>query len=94
MAFVYILTNDRRTVLYTGVTTDLERRVGQHKQHLVKGFTNRYNVTRLVYVEEADDLLAAIAREKQIKGWRRDRKAGLIESINPDWIDLAAELGS
>ena len=85
--FVYILANWSRT-LYVGVTNDLERRVFEHKQKLVPGFTSRYRIDRLVYFEMTPDVFAAIAREKQLKGWRRSRKVALIESANPNWKDL------
>ncbi len=77
--------------LYVGVTNDLGRRVWQHKQKLIEGFTKRYNITRLVYYEETPDVKAAIAREKQIKGWTRKKKITLIESLNPGWKDLSQE---
>ncbi len=86
--YVYIMTN-RSGTLYTGVTGDLEARVHQHKQKLVPGFTSRYNITRLVYFESTTDVHAALAREKEIKAWRRDKKTKLIESANPDWRDLS-----
>ncbi len=82
------MTNKSRT-LYTGVTNDLERRVYEHKQKIVPGFTARYNITRLVYFELTQDVEAAIAREKQIKGWLRRKKIALIESVNPEWKDLS-----
>lgn len=88
--YVYIMTNHSRT-LYTGVTNNLERRVYEHKQKLVPGFTKKYNVTMLVYYEETPDVREAIAREKQIKGWLRSKKIALIESLNPNWEDLGAE---
>ena len=87
--YVYILTNKYCTVLYTGVTKDLIRRVYEQKNHLDKdSFTTKYNVTRLVYFEETFDVRAAIEREKQIKSWNREKKTFLIMSINPNWIDL------
>jgi putative endonuclease len=86
--YVYIMTNRSVTTLYTGVTNDLERRVYEHKHGLVNGFTKRYNVTRLVYYEATDDVRSAIEREKQLKGWLRQRKVALIESVNPGWRDL------
>lgn len=86
--YVYIMTNKSPT-LYTGVTNDLERRVYEHKQKLVPGFTAKYNITRLVYFEVMQDVHAAIAREKQIKGWLRRKKIALIESVNPGWADLS-----
>jgi putative endonuclease len=86
--FVYILTNKSGN-LYTRVTNNLERRVYEHKHHLVKGFTNKYNIDKLVYFEETNDINAAISREKQIKGWLRKKKIALIESMNPGWKDLS-----
>ena len=86
--YVYIMTNRSRT-LYTGVTNNLERRVYEHKRRLVDGFTKKYNLTRLAYYEESSDILAAIRREKQIKGWLRSKKIDLIESVNPQWRDLS-----
>ena len=88
--FVYIMTNAART-LYVGVTNDLVRRVYEHKEKLVPGFASRYNLTWLAYYEETSDVWSAIAREKQIKGWRRSKKVELIESMNPRWTDLALE---
>jgi len=87
--YVYILTNTHKTVLYTGVTNDLARRVYEHKHHFDKrSFTAQYNVENLVYYEVTNNPEAAIAREKQIKSWNRKRKEKLIESKNPTWIDL------
>ncbi|HNB52713.1 MAG TPA: GIY-YIG nuclease family protein [Anaerolineales bacterium] len=86
--FVYIMNSPTGT-LYTGMTNDLHRRVYQHKHKLIEGFTSKYNVTRLAYFEESTDVKAAIAREKEIKGWRRSKKIALIKSINPKWQDLA-----
>ena len=88
--YVYIMTNHSRT-LYTGMTNDLLRRVAEHKQKLIPGFTARYNITRLVYYEETPDVRSAIAREKQIKGWVRAKKVALIEAANPQWRDLSEE---
>ena len=86
--YVYIMTSYRGT-LYVGVTNNLERRVYQHRAKLVDGFTSKYNVSRLVYYEATPDVVSAITREKQIKGWVRKKKAALIESANPYWNDLA-----
>ena len=87
--YVYILSNKYCNVLYTGVTSDLLRRVYEHKNHLdPDSFTSKYNVTRLVYFEETSDVKAAIEREKQIKSWNRNRKTSLIMEKNPQWIDL------
>ena len=88
--YVYIITNTSRT-LYTGVTDNLERRVYEHKEKLIEGFTKRYNITKLVYYEETSDVQSAIKREKQIKGWLRRKKIVLIEGMNPKWEDLSDE---
>ena len=90
--FVYILTNERHTVLYTGVTSDLKARIYQHREKLLPGFTKRYNVWKLVYYEAGTDALGAIAREKQIKAGSRKKKLALINSFNPEWRDLYGEL--
>lgn len=86
--FVYILTNKSNAVLYTGVTSNLVKRVYEHKQKLIDGFTKRYNTTKLVYYDTTESITSAISREKQIKGWLRIRKIALIESLNPQWEDL------
>ncbi|MBS4014645.1 MAG: GIY-YIG nuclease family protein [Bacteroidetes bacterium] len=86
--FVYILSNDRNTVLYIGVTNNLERRYSEHKASIVKGFTYKYNVKKLVYFERFDSIDFAIAREKQIKKYSRIKKEILINKINPEWKDL------
>ncbi|MBO1926340.1 GIY-YIG nuclease family protein [Thiomicrorhabdus sp. 6S2-11] len=86
--YVYILTTENNKVMYVGVTNNLQRRLFEHKNHLVEGFTKKYNVTKLVYFEETFDVKAAIAREKQFKGWRREKKNQLVESINPNWVEL------
>jgi putative endonuclease len=88
--FVYIMTNKSGT-LYVGVTNNLERRISEHKNSLIEGFTKKYKINKLLYYEETNDILAAINREKQIKGWRRDKKIALIESINPEWKDLSED---
>jgi putative endonuclease len=89
--FVYIMTNPRKTVLYTGVTNSLERRVWQHKNHALPGFTNKYNCEWLVYHETYGEIDQAIAREKQIKGMSRAKKNALVTALNPEWKDLAAD---
>jgi putative endonuclease len=86
-----MITNWNNKVLYTGVTNDLERRIYEHKNKLIEGFTKKYNVSKLVYYECANDIYAAISREKQIKGWTRRKKNELIERVNPDWKDLSEE---
>ena len=88
--YVYIMTNSTRR-LYTGVTSNLQRRVYEHKSKLVSGFTKKYNLTWLVYYEMTNDVTAAISREKQIKGWLRSKKLALVGSMNPEWKDLSAE---
>ena len=88
--YIYIMSNVSRT-LYLGVTNDLQRRIYEHKQKVGHGFTRRYNLTLLVYFEATPGILAAIAREKQIKGWLRAKKVSLIESANPKWLDLSAQ---
>ena len=90
---VYILTTRHRTVLYTGVTNDLGRRINEHRMGTRPAFTRRYSVTRLVYVEWFPEARGAIAREKQIKGGSRAAKIALIERTNPEWKDLAVEMG-
>jgi putative endonuclease len=88
--FVYIL-GSKSGVLYVGMTNDLARRVFERKQKLIEGFTSKYNVSRLLYFEPYQNGTDAIAREKQIKGWRRSKKTTLIESTNPTWLDLSVE---
>ena len=92
--FVYILASRKYGVLYTGVTGNLPGRTYIHREDLVPGFTSRYHVHRLVWFEQHDEPLAAIAREKQIKNWRRAWKIELIETQNPDWQDRFAEIAS
>ena len=91
--FVYILTNNSNDVLYVGVTNNLGRRLVEHKQHLVEGFTDEYNVTKLVYYERSGSVTDAIAREKQLKGWTRKKKFQLINSVNSELKDLSEEYG-
>jgi putative endonuclease len=86
--YVYIMTSPSGT-LYTGMTNDLKRRIYQHKHKLIEGFTKKYNVPRLAYYEETQDVQTAIAREKEIKSWRRSKKLELIKSLNPTWQDLS-----
>ncbi len=86
--YVYILTNWNNKVLYTGITNNLKRRVYEHKNHLADGFTEKYNATKLVYFDYTTDVKSAIAREKQIKGWTRQKKNELINGFNPEWKDL------
>ncbi len=87
--YVYILSNWNNKVLYVGMTNNLERRIYEHKNKLVEGFTKKYNLTKLVYFEYTSDVTAAIKREKEIKKWRREKKNKLVESTNPEWKDLS-----
>ena len=89
MYYVYLLTNEYNKVLYVGVTNNLQRRLYEHKHKPNVGFTSRYNAYKLVYYETTDDVKAAITREKQIKGWTRQKKEALINSMNPKWCDLS-----
>ncbi len=90
--WVYIVASQTR-VIYVGVTNDLVRRMDAHRKGLIPGFTAKYRVRRLVYCEAASEPLAAIAREKQLKGWRRSKKVALVESRNPGWADLYDSIG-
>ena len=87
--YVYIMTNRSKT-LYTGVTNNLQRRVWEHQQKIGSEFTKKYNITQLVFFEETNDVQVALAREKEIKGWKRFKKIALIEEQNPTWRDLSA----
>ena len=89
--YVYILASKRNGTLYIGVTNDLERRLYEHKNNFVEGFTNKYNVHHLVYYEVVNDIQSALQREKQLKRWTRKWKIELIEKVNPDWRDLAED---
>ena len=89
--YIYIATNKRNTVLYTGVTNDLNRRMYEHRQKLIKGFTSEYNIIKLIYFQEFDTPEEAILAEKRIKGWRREKKVALIKSINPYFKNLIEE---
>ena len=91
MYYVYMLTNKHNTVLYTGVTNNLGRRLYEHKNKVVEGFTKKYNIDKLVYFEQTNDINSAIEREKEIKGWRREKKDQLVNSMNPQWKDLSEE---
>jgi putative endonuclease len=86
--YVYIITNKINTVFYTGVTNDLNRRIYEHQEKLISGFTSKYNINKLIYFQEFSTPVEAIEAEKKIKGWTRDKKINLIKSINPAFIDL------
>jgi putative endonuclease len=89
--YVYILTNRSRT-LYIGVTSNLRKRIWEHKNKIVEGFTKKYHIDQLVYYEQTEDVMSALEREKQLKKWRREKKIWLIEQKNPSWRDLADDL--
>jgi putative endonuclease len=91
--FVYLLTNWNNRVMYVGITNNLVRRLSEHRTGAAKGFTGKYNVHKLVYFEETVDVHAAIAREKEIKKWRREKKNALVVRTNPEWRDLGNDLG-
>jgi len=91
--YVYILTNKTNKVLYIGVINNLVRRIFEHKNKLVEGFTKKYNLSKLVYYEVTNDIYSALEREKQLKNWHRDWKINLIDSFNPMWKDLGTDLG-
>lgn len=86
--YVYILTNKNNTTLYIGVTNDIERRLYEHRNELVEGFSKRYHLHKLVYIEETNSIEDAILREKQLKKWNRQKKENLINQLNPEWKDL------
>jgi putative endonuclease len=90
--YVYMMTNRSRVVLYTGITNSLVRRVWQHQNSEIEGFTKTYKVNRLVYYERFNEPCDVIAREKEIKGWRREKKNALVEKVNPKWADLSPML--
>ena len=87
--YVYILTNDNNTVMYIGITNNIRRRVYEHKTGVFEGFTKKYRVHKLVYCENCHNVNDAIAREKQLKNWSRTKKNALVESVNPDWKEIA-----
>jgi putative endonuclease len=90
--YIYLMTNEYNTVLYTGVTSDLIKRIYEHKEKLIAGFTKKYNVNKLVYYEIFTDINNAITREKQIKAGSRQKKIDLVNSVNPEWLDLYDDL--
>ncbi len=89
--YVYLLTNWNNRVIYTGVTNNLERRLYEHKNKKINGFSEKYNVNKLVYFEKTSDVESAIIREKEIKAWRREKKNRLVCSANPEWCDLSKD---
>jgi putative endonuclease len=91
-SYVYLITNKHNNVLYVGVTSDLIRRIYEHKNKFVKSFTQKYNIDRLVYYEICSNIVTAIEREKQIKGWSRKKKNELVNTLNPNWLELYKSL--
>lgn len=91
-AYIYILTNKNNNVLYIGVTSDLTKRIWEHKNKVIDGFTKKYNLDKLVYYEAGESITDAIKREKQLKNWHRDWKLNLIKTVNPEFKDLYYEL--
>ncbi len=91
MAWVYFLTNRTNSTLYIGVTRDIHLRIEQHRSGMVPGFTSRYRLKKLVYAEAFDDLMDAVQREKELKGWTRARKNRLIEKVNPSWEECTLD---
>ena len=89
MYYIYILTNHTNKVMYIGMTNDLQRRLHEHKNELIEGFTKKYHVHKLVYYEEFSSPQHAIAREKQLKQWKRDKKNALVDTMNPEWKDFS-----
>ena len=90
--YVYLLTSSNNKVMYVGVTNNLTRRVYEHQNKLVKGFTEKYNVNKLVYYEQTNDVFTALTREKEIKKWRREKKNALVVQLNPHWNDLSSAI--
>ncbi len=91
MYYVYVLTSSRNNTIYVGVTNDLMRRVAEHKNEVIDGFTKKYHIHKLVYFEQTTDVYSALTREKQIKSWSRNKKNDLINRLNPEWKDLSID---
>lgn len=89
MYYVYVLTNDSNKVMYIGITNNIGRRIYEHKNSLIDGFTKKYRIHKLVHCERYEDVKIAIQREKQLKGWRRSKKNALVETTNPEWKDIS-----
>ncbi len=92
--FVYILSNDKNEVFYVGITSNLKRRLYEHRNHLISGFTDKYNITKVLYVESSNYIIDSIKREKQIKKWSKNKKINLVKTVNPYLIDLYDEIMS
>lgn len=92
IAYVYILTNKANTLFYIGISGNIKTRLFQHRKHLIKGFTDKYNITKVIYIESFNSIIEAIEREKQLKGWKREKKIELIKTLNPNFKDLYEDI--
>ena len=91
-SYVYILSNNKNEILYVGMTSNIKRRLYEHRNHLVEGFTDKYNITKVLYVEYSNNIIDTITREKQIKKWNKSKKLNLIKKYNPNFIDLSDDI--
>lgn len=92
ISYVYILTNKANTLFYIGISGNIKTRLFQHRKHLIKGFTDKYNITKVIYIESFNSIIEAIEREKQLKGWKREKKIELIKTLNPNLKDLYEDI--
>ena len=92
ISYVYILTNKANTLFYIGISGNIKTRFFQHRKHLIKGFTDKYNITKVIYIESFNSIIEAIEREKQLKGWKREKKIELIKTLNPNLKDLYEDI--
>lgn len=92
ISYVYILTNKANTLFYIGISGNIKTRLFQHRKHLIKGFTDKYNITKVIYIESFNSIIEAIEREKQLKGWKREKKIELIKTLNPNFKDLYEDI--
>ena len=92
ISYVYILTNKANTLFYIGISGNIQTRLFQHRKHLIKGFTDKYNITKVIYIESFNSIIEAIEREKQLKGWKRGKKIELIKTLNPNFKDLYEDI--
>ena len=92
IAYVYILTNKANTLFYIGISGNIKTRLFQHRKHLIKGFTDKYNITKVIYIESFNSIVEAIEREKQLKGWKKEKKIELIKTLNPNFKDLYEDI--
>ena len=92
ISYVYILTNKANTLFYIGISGNIKTRLFQHRKHLIKGFTDKYNITKVIYIESFNSIIEAIEREKQLKGWKKEKKIELIKTLNPNFKDLYEDI--